>query len=295
MTANKSVSNLELASMVLCLGGTPAVVDGILEKRDRIEKMGISTPRQWSCFLGQCAHESAGFCVTEENLNYSAASIMRVWPSRYPNKALAQRVARNPERLANAVYGGRMGNGKANGDGWRYHGRGPIQLTGKLNYGKAGAYLGLDLIDNPEMVANSISVGILVAAWFFTTRHYKGKSLPQWADALNHKNITRAINGGQHGLSDRMFLSMLALDLSGTDEGIYKRPIVKKNTRGKSVRAIQVILKSSGYMPGRLDGAFGPTMDKAVRRYQADRGLVADGIIGAKTYDAMMGEFLETL
>jgi putative chitinase len=137
----------------------------------------------------------------EENLNYSAERLVAVWPSRFPTKAAAEPYARQPDKLANKVYANRLGNGnEASGDGWRYRGRGPIQLTGKANYEKCGAGIGEDLVRFPCLLLTP-SVGLASAGWFWHTR-----GCNRLADEDDHRAITRIINGGQLGLDDRIML-----------------------------------------------------------------------------------------
>lgn len=151
-------------------------------------------------FLGQAAHESGNFMFSEEGLSYSVANIIRVWPSRFKNEADAKQYARNPEALANKVYGDRMGNTEP-GDGYKYRGRGFIQLTGRSNYTAFAHDIGRDsVIKNPDTVATELAMES--AMWFF-----EKNGLWQIADAgVNNetiKRITRRINGGHHGLDER--------------------------------------------------------------------------------------------
>ena len=159
-------------------------------------KYDISTPTRQACFIGQCQHESANFTKLEEGLNYSASRLMAVWPSRFPNLDVANQYANNPEKLANKVYGGRMGNVE-DGDGWKYHGRGLIQLTGKDNYANCGSGLGVDLLSNPEWVATP-EYAALSAGWFWNK-----KGLNDLADTGDYETMTKRINGGLIGLDDR--------------------------------------------------------------------------------------------
>ncbi len=143
--------------------------------------------------LAQAGHESSDFTRLEESLWYTPRRLMAVWPSRFPNRRIAEKYARDPEALANEVYGGRMGNDKK-GDGWRYRGRGAIQLTGRYNYTRFADAINSrepvlypDCLLEPEMAARS-------AAWFFAVH------VPSGADI---ETATRRINGGTHGLDDR--------------------------------------------------------------------------------------------
>ena len=159
----------------------------------------INTPSRQAAFIGQCAHESANFQTLEENLNYSAEGLMKTWPSRFPTLEAAKPYHRNPEKIANRVYGGRMGNGlEETGDGWLYHGRGLIQLTGKDNYTLAGDALGMDFVHSPAYVLVP-KYAALTAGWFWNKR-----SLNKEADAQDYTAMTKKINGGTIGLNDRI-------------------------------------------------------------------------------------------
>lgn len=163
---------------------------------DTFAKYGINTSQRQACFIGQCMHESNGFRVLEENLYYSANALMRTWPSRFPDEDTAEKYANNPEKIANKVYGGRMGNVEDN-DGWKYHGRGLIQLTGKDNYANCGSGLGVDLLSNPEWVATP-EYAALSAGWFWNK-----KGLNDLADTMDIETMTKRINGGTLGIDDR--------------------------------------------------------------------------------------------
>ena len=159
----------------------------------------INTPARQAAFIGQCAHESANFTKLEENLNYSAEGLMKTWPSRFPTLEFAQQYARNPEKIANRVYGGRMGNGtEETGDGWLYHGRGLIQLTGKDNYMLASDALNMDFIHTPDYLLVP-KYAALTAGWYWNKRQ-----LNKEADAKDYTGMTRKINGGTIGLDDRI-------------------------------------------------------------------------------------------
>ena len=176
------------------------------------EKYDISNPKRKANFIGQCGHESNSFRTLEENLHYSAAALMRTWPSRFPDMDTAEKYANNPEKIANKVYAGRMGNTEE-GDGWRYHGRGLIQLTGKDNYANCGSSMGLDLVGNPDWLLDP-TYAALSAAWFFNK-----KGLNQLSDIGDVVNLTKRINGGTLGLDDRMARTSQALRvLQGTSQ-----------------------------------------------------------------------------
>ena len=162
-------------------------------------KWGVSVAAP-PMFLAQLAHESALFERLVENLNYtSAQQIRRTWPKRFANNSAAVAFVRKPERLANFVYADRIGNGDAaSGDGWKYRGRGLIQITGKDNYRDAGEALGLPLLEEPELLEDLVHAAD-AAGWF-----WKSHGLNRFASNIN--DCTRAINGGLNGLPDRMRL-----------------------------------------------------------------------------------------
>lgn len=148
-------------------------------------------------FLAQLGHESNGLTHKEENLNYSAARLTEIWPSRFPTLEVAQKYERNPEKLANFVYGGRLGNVNP-GDGYKFRGRGYIQLTGRETYREVGKMAGLDLENNPDLAAKpEYAVRIACAYWSW-------KKLNPTCDVGDFTALTKKINGGTNGLSDRM-------------------------------------------------------------------------------------------
>lgn len=156
-----------------------------------------------SAFIAQVGHESAGLTRLTENLNYSVTGLMRTWPNRF-DFLKATAMARKPELIANLVYGGRMGN-NLNGDGWKYRGRGLIQITGKDNYRRCGQSLRLDLLRYPELLEQP-PYAALAACWFWAAN-----GLNALADSGDLKAITQKINGGQNGAADRAELYVRAL------------------------------------------------------------------------------------
>jgi len=180
-------------------------IDAINETFDRFD---INTPERQACFLGQCAHESGGFTALKENLNYSAEGLTKVWPKRFTSLEVAQPYHRNPEKIANKVYADRMGNGdESSGEGFKYRGRGLIQLTGKDNYKACGDALGVDLVEEPDLVSTP-QYAALSAGWFWD----KNK-LNQFADSNDMTTLTKRINGGTHGLDDRVARTQHAIDV----------------------------------------------------------------------------------
>jgi putative chitinase len=162
------------------------------------ERFDIMNPLRKAAFIGQCGHECGNFRILEENLNYRAEALQKLWPRRF-DAAKAQACQRNPKLIATVVYSNRMGNrDEASGDAWRFIGRGCIQLTGSANYFHAGKALGVDLIMNPELVATPMYAA-LTAGWFWDTH-----KLNQYADSRDYKTMTKKINGGFIGLDDRI-------------------------------------------------------------------------------------------
>ncbi len=163
-----------------------------------MNEFGVNTPKREAAFLAQIAHESGELTVFAENLNYSAKGLMATWPKRFPDPATAQKYERNPEKLANYVYANRVGNGnEASGDGWRFRGRGPIQITGRENYQKYGSRLNVDIINNSDKAATP-EVGFRVAGLY-----WKENGLNELADSEMFETITKRINGGTKGLEER--------------------------------------------------------------------------------------------
>jgi len=184
-----------LEAQLIALG-----IDGkwIEALNNTFEKYGINTPKRQAAFIGQCMHESGGFKLLEENLNYSAKALMATWPSRFPTEEMANQYARNPEKIANKVYGGRMGNAdESSGEGWKYRGRGIKQLTGKENYQRCGEALGVDLVENPELLLEP-KYAALSAGWFWNKHN-----LNDLADKADIETMTKRINGGLLGLDAR--------------------------------------------------------------------------------------------
>lgn len=189
-------------------------IDAIIATCQEFE---INTPQRIASFLAQTSHESGGYTMLTENLNYRSATLAACWPNRFavlgadkkPVKengklvptAVANSIAGKPELIANLVYSSRMGNGPAeSGEGWKFRGRGLKQLTGKDNYTRCGASLGVDLVSNPDLLLEPVYAA-RSAGWF-----YKTNNLSTFADAGDIKGMTKKINGGFIGLEQRQSL-----------------------------------------------------------------------------------------
>lgn len=254
-----------------------------------LPKYNINTAQRIAAFLAQCGHESVNFTVTEENLNYSAANLQKTWPKRF-NSKLAAQVARQPQRIAEIAYGGRMGNTQP-GDGWKFRGQGIIQLTGRDNFTRFGKTLN----KTAEQVIDYIKTkegAVEAAAWYWSINN-----LNKWVDAGDFDGLSDAINigrktakvGDAHGYADRKKRYDVALSvLSGKTPTVptttaYKTTpqpsprTMKVGSRGVNVKKLQEALGVTA------DGSFGPNTEAALKAWQEANGLLADGIAGPAT------------
>lgn len=168
---------------------------------DTAKKFNITTNLRLAHFLAQCSHESAGFKAVTENLNYSADGLKRIFPKYFPG-SLNESYARNPEKIASRVYGGRMGNGnESTGEGYKFRGRGYIQLTGKSNYTKFAKFIGEDVVANPDLVATKYP---LASAAFFFDSNGIWQICDRGATNEVVTAVTKRVNGGTIGLDDRI-------------------------------------------------------------------------------------------
>ncbi|MEI4232358.1 peptidoglycan-binding protein [Roseovarius sp. D22-M7] len=231
----------------------------------RLETMGIENDRRRAALIGQCAHEAMRFQTRFENLNYSGDALWRVFGGRhFASRAEAQGFHRDPERIANRVYSDRMGNGNAaSGDGWRFRGRGYIQLTGRTNYRIYGDLLGVDLVSDPTRAAEPEMCWLIAAQYMARTRR-NNRVLLQWADVPDTLMVTKGINGGTHGLQDREFMTGLAWQAL---------------TGEASVAEWQSLLLRAGFDPGPIDGLDGPRTRAAVAAAEAQFGLTGSALL----------------
>lgn len=197
---------------------TPEQLNNIMPECKSPEEWATALNRAMSCFeifsreriaafLAQVGHESGQLSRLSENLNYSAKRLMQVWPGRFPTIETAQKYENNPEKLADYIYAKRLGNGdEASGDGWRYRGRGLIQLTGRGNYRAAAIGIGHPLEENPELLLQFLPAA-LSAAWFWKS-HGLNELADDWGDngLDDFRTITRKINGGTVGFKERVAL-----------------------------------------------------------------------------------------
>lgn len=169
-----------------------------LPLKDVLDRFELNTPNRQAAFIGQCFYESAGFTEVEEDLNYSAEALLKTWPVHFPTLALAKLYANNPSAIANLVYADRMGNGdKDSGEGWKYRGRGLIQITGRDTYKGINDILKIDCLANPDQLTETGNAAL--ASGQFWVNH----GLNELADAADWDQITQRINGGLLGMQAR--------------------------------------------------------------------------------------------
>jgi putative chitinase len=257
-----------------------------------LPKYDINTKERVAAFIAQCAHESSGFNVVEENLNYSAEQLVKTFKRRVANVNVAN-YARNPRKIANLVYADRMGKGPENtGDGWLYRGRGLIQVTGKSNYQGFAKFKGISLADAIEYLSTKDGA-IESACWFWQSRN-----INKLADAKDIVGMSKVINGGTNGLDDRISyynraIDVLTTQLASTPPGVAKTNVATSGQSGKVQRILKIGSKGAAVM--RLqkvlgitaDGDFGPATENALKKWQEDNGLVSDGIAGPLTFSKL--------
>ena len=226
----------------------------------KLDALGVNTVRRSASVIGQCAHESAHLKSLSENLNYSADGLASTFKIHFTDANDRAAYARQPEKIANRVYGGRMGNGdEASGEGWKYRGRGYLQLTGKENYQVYGDLLGLDLEADPNLAARPENAW-LIAAQFYARVRRNGKNLLEWADVPDHEQVTRGINGGINGLADRIILTKAARDALEGDVPVMEQ---------------QLLLTEAGFDPKGIDGKTGSNTKKAIAAAEASLVFLA--------------------
>ncbi len=255
-------------------------------------------------FLAQLGHESNGLTSREEGLNYSAARLMETWPSRFPTLDIAKQYERNPEKLANFVYGGRMGNVNP-GDGYRFRGRGYIQLTGRETYREVGRVAGLDLETNPDLAAkpeNAIRIACAYWTW---------KNINPACDVSDFTAVTKKINGGTIGLNDRLhWLSKVKTVVNAPPGTTPAKPVPTTTSTtstspskpkptpvsGESeadglantaVLEAQKKLTRLGYYKGVVNGIYNQMMRAALWAFQKDEDLPQTGRLDTRTREEL--------
>lgn len=248
----------------------PAVhLDELARQADGLfARFGIKAGNRRNFLLAQVGHESGGLTVTEENMRYRADRIVTVWPSRFRTVEDARPYANNPTKLANLVYANRMGNGPPeSGDGFRFRGRGYIQITGRDGYAQVGARTGLDLVASPDLAfdpAHALHVVCGFWAW---------KGLNDLCDTGDFVTVTKRINGGTIGMADRRaWLDKVLRSLADPGEKEAK-------VSAAEAIAVQRALQRAGFPEiGAADGVVGPRTLAAIARHRQKLGLPPGGI-----------------
>lgn len=265
-------------------------VKAFLESEDILEQHGLNSALRLAHFLGQGLIETGFLRYTAENLNYSAAGLRSVFGKYFTTDEDAAKYARQPEKIANRVYGNRMGNGdEASGDGWKYRGRGFIQLTGKNNYTRFALLTGLPIDTDPDLLSRDLKASIQVAAKFFEVN-----DLLKYADKNDAKAVSRGINFGNpniskpaHGEADRLWWTEKALDLFRKEDKDVVSPrgggVLKIGSKGHVVEEFQRLLVSLDYAVGGIDGDYGPATKNMVVAFQEQAGLPVTGEIDQMT------------
>ena len=240
---------------------------------------GVDTVERVAGFIAQCGHESGGFRVLSENLNYSAKALNTIFPKYFRRAGRdANEYHRQPEKIANVIYANRMDNGDTDtGDGWKFRGGGILQLTGRYNYtqfGKAVEKTAEEAVEYVRTKAGALDS----ACWFWDENN-----INDYCDRQDIVGMTKRINGGTIGLEDRKKHALYVLGGDYEEPVDYKQTI-KQGSRGPLVVEVQEKLEISP-----ADGIFGPGTARIVKEWQLANGLTADGIVGPKTLGKLLG------
>jgi putative chitinase len=274
---------------------------GIVQAWPRLLELEIDTPLRMGHFLGQGLIETGWLRYASENLSYSASGLIATFSIYRNNPALANQHARKPELIAETVYGGRaqdLGNTEP-GDGYKYRGRGFIQLTGRANYTQMAELTGMPLVDDPDYISRDLQKSVEAAAMY-----WKANNINTWADQNDASRVSRAVNRGNANSSkvanheaERIFWTNKALELTlapgiaAPDAPLPETPPpggpslkpLQVGNRGDRVRQLQSSLEALGYATGGVDGIFGGATRRAVVAFQHEEGLPVTGIADAIT------------
>jgi len=270
-------------------GASTNLLSGIVANQKLLVDANITTSLRLAHFMAQIAHETGGLHQLEENLNYSAKRLTEVWPTRFRTMVSAQPYAKNPQALANKVYGGRLGN-KGKDDGWNYRGSGMLQTTGRDNFAEVKRATGLDVVADPDLLRTF--PGALEAA----TIYWAKRNINKLADRDDINGVTRAINGGQIGLADRKVWLKKAKEIKWTllhivGKAVEAVPALDPTSPSPEpepaptvapaaalvsrevVAKVQVDLIALQYNPGGSDGIMGPLTKGAIMAFRNDNGM----------------------
>ncbi|GAB0115342.1 peptidoglycan-binding protein [Acidisoma sp. C75] len=253
---------------------SPALIEGMVSTAPQVlAAQGLTSPLSIAHAMAQFSHETQGGTELEENLNYSAAGLMATWPSRF-DAVRAAALAHQPEAIARAVYDGRLGNQPGSDDGWLYRGRGGAQTSGRVNYQRLGARLGLPLLNQPEAVNEPAHFLACATGQFILCG-----CLP-FAERDDLNGVTYHLNGGFIGLTQR------AIWLAR-----WKDALAPAVTAAPGTLWLQERLNLWGEEPPLLlDGCFGPMTAAALRRFQERRHLLPDGRLSDQTVTALAAQ-----
>ena len=274
-------------------------IKAIIDSWGVLEQYEIDTPLRLGHFFGQGLIETGWLKYTEENLNYSEAALIATFRVYRRNPALAKQHARKKELIANTVYGGRADLGNTEpGDGWKYRGRGFIQLTGRYNYTRYGEAAGIDLVNDPDIIKRDLKKSIEVAAAFWKTNH-----LNTYADQNDAVKVSRAVNRGDPNATAaanhedlRILWTNTALSVTQAPQNIAPDPAAPEapslkplmvGSRGERVRALQEDLNTLGYNTNGVDGILGQGTKRAVLAFQHENGLPVTGAADTATLEAV--------
>lgn len=263
--------------------------DALIHGQETLEQWGFNNPLRLAALLANACAETGGLQIVSENMNYTASRIWAVWPSR-PE---AVKFAKNPRALANSVYGARMGNdddGTNDDDGFNYRGRGLGQTTGKYNYREIGKKIGYDLVSNPELLDDAnISLKALCAelSQFMEYCDMGERGFKAVCNGLNRGNPTSRLD--PIGWADRQLYFKKCCDALGIS-GKTDDDLLRIGDQGPLVKAFQEQLAALLYPVGKADGIFGSRTRAAVLAFQAENGLMIDGLIGPETRNALNSE-----
>jgi putative chitinase len=245
-----------------------------------LPKWDINTTNRVAGFIAQTSHESAGYSVLSENLNYSADALDKIFPKYFKRAGRnAQNYHRQPEKIANVIYANRMDNGDTDsGDGWTFRGGGILQLTGRSNYMQFAEVEGMNVYEATEFVRTPIGA-LASACWFWDSNN-----INRYCDNQDIVGMTKRINGGTIGLEDRKKHYAHALEvLGGHYEPRETYETVRKGSRGNTVKKLQEALGTGA------DGIFGSGTEVKLQEWQMANGLIADGIAGPNTLAKLLG------
>lgn len=272
-------------------------IKAIIDAWPKLEEYDINTPLRLGHFFGQGLVETGWFKYTEEGLNYSEKGLKETFRVYRRNPDLAKQHARKPELIANTVYGGRADLGNTEpGDGWKFRGRGFIQLTGRANYTRYAEVSGVDLVNDPDILKRDLTKSIEVAAAF-----WKANGLNAFADQNDAVKVSRGVNRGNPNDTVaanhedlRILWTETALSITQAPQNVAPEPTpsapsvkpLAVGSKGDRVRALQTDLTALGYSTNGIDGIFGQGTRRAVVAFQHENGLPVTGIADAATESA---------